>query len=158
MVFMYWGWRSTYQERGVGVRLIVSVSSQNLDFQRHMSWSFSCVRWVNVRGDTCFLRSVSECERWYMFLVFGEWMWEVIHVSCVRWVNVRGDTCFLCSVSECERWYMFLVFGEWILEVIHVSCVRWVNVRGDTCFLCSVSECERWYMFLVLVELLTVTV
>ena len=58
---LWWYWISSYQEERGGIPLtgltpphFVSVPRQDFDFQRHMSWSFICVRCVQVRGDCSF--------------------------------------------------------------------------------------------------------
>ena len=58
--FIVYGWRSSYKEkqdwdyisRFIPRYICVPVASQDLDFQRHMSWFFSCsVSWVEMRSN-----------------------------------------------------------------------------------------------------------
>ena len=94
---MYCRWRSSYQEGRIGSNypgipshIFVPVQIQDMDFKRHMSWSFyfefSEVRWeVIVR----FYFVFSEVRREVIvrfYFVFSEVRWEVV----VRFLDIGG--------------------------------------------------------------------
>jgi hypothetical protein len=97
--YMYLHWRSIYQERRVGTPLtglvchiFVPVSSQDLDFQHHMSWSFLCS--VRMRGDCSF------CWYWW------NW-WPSMFLFIIHHLNTHILIGFISAMQRVIRLRVF---------------------------------------------------
>jgi len=122
-LYMYLSWRSIYQEWRVGTPLtglachiFVSVSSQDLDFQHHMSWSFSCsVSSVRMRGDCSF------CWYWW------NW-WPSMFLFIIHHLNTHILIDFISLMLWVIRLRVFTTF----LIVFQLYCGCWIGI-GNLC-------------------------
>jgi hypothetical protein len=125
-LYMYWRWRFNYQEGRVGILLtdlprhiIVSVPSQDQDFQRHIFWSpFSC--------------SVSWGQRW--LFVFCYW-WKCWSSLFLLYFYNSTTNIKICSLNE------------WHGTNVVILCLLWTTSSTVSLYHDNYVSTSEWLLF-----------
>jgi hypothetical protein len=86
--------------------MCMPVSSKDLNFYRHMPWSF-CVQWVNMRGDGSFSRNLWICWHHCLNFPFLSVYVHGVHITgsfwrCVSPISQTVDLCTIYTVLDLE--------------------------------------------------------